>query len=216
MKMNMGSFVANGSAVNVDVGFIPDLVMAFEGLEEGTWQLHFWARERIDSASAVGQFGLLVAAGTHSVHAAATNGFAPLDSVAPKQMIPSPDGDGFTAAAMPSAWTQTLGSAATARSATAIGTIIKPTSGNETGLVYECTTDGTSAATEPTWPTKAGDSVTDGTTVWIARESIVKEQGVKGFTLGATGQTDTDEWNWIAFAADKVTPDVDSVTKDPV
>lgn len=210
MKMNTGSFVANGSAVNVDVGFIPDFVIAFEGLEEGTWQAHYWNRERIDAASAVGQFGLLEAAGTHSVHAAAVNGFAPYDTTTPKVMLPNPNGsDVDLAATLPLAWTQARSSAASARSTTALGTVIKPTSGNENGLIFECTNDATGGATEPTWPTKVGDSVTDGTVVWIARESKIKDVGVKGFTLGATGQTDSDQWQWIAFAADKVSPDKD-------
>lgn len=216
MKMNTGSFVANGAEVNVDVGYIPDFVVAFEGLEEGTWQLHFWARERIDAASAVGQFGLLVAAGTHSVHAAAINGFAAYDAVAPKQMLPAPNGEGFVAAAMPNPWTEVRSDSATARSTTALGGLIKPTAGNENGFIYECHTDGDGGSSEPTWGTVPGELTVDGTTKWICRESIIKQIGAKGFTLGATGQTNTDEWLWIAFQADKVSPDVDSVGADPV
>lgn len=36
-------------------------------------------------------------------------------------------------------------------------------------LVYEATTAGTSAGTEPTWPMTLGGTVTDGTAVWTAR-----------------------------------------------
>jgi len=41
---------------------------------------------------------------------------------------------------------------------------VEPTTGN--GKFYTCTTAGTSGATEPTWPTTEGDTVTDGTTEW--------------------------------------------------
>jgi len=216
MKMNMGSFIANGSAVNVNVGFIPDFIIAFEGLEETNAQINFWMRERIDAASAIGQFGLNLAGnGAITTHAAAANGFAPLDTSEPQLMLPAPDGEGTRAADLPNPYTVARSTAATARSTTALGTVLKPSSGNETGYVYECTTAGTGSA-EPTWPTTVGEYVTDGTTIFITRESNIQETGVKGFTLGATGQTDSDEWTWIAFAADKVNIEVDAANVDLV
>lgn len=36
-------------------------------------------------------------------------------------------------------------------------------------LLFQCTTAGTTAGSEPTWPTSAGGTVTDGTVVWTAR-----------------------------------------------
>lgn len=41
-----------------------------------------------------------------------------------------------------------------------------------TGLVYKCTTAGTSDTTEPTWPTDADDTVDDNTATWTAQEEL--------------------------------------------
>lgn len=61
----------------------------------------------------------------------------------------------FTTPAQP-AW-----SASTAKT---VGQWVHPTTSN--GLFYRCTTAGTTGATEPTWPTPLGSTVTDGTVVW--------------------------------------------------
>jgi len=37
---------------------------------------------------------------------------------------------------------------------------------------YECTTAGTTAVPEPTWPTTVGETVSDGTAVWTCRASV--------------------------------------------
>lgn len=39
----------------------------------------------------------------------------------------------------------------------------------QNGFRYECTTAGTSAGGEPTWPTTVGDTASDGTAVWTCR-----------------------------------------------
>lgn len=59
----------------------------------------------------------------------------------------------------PSAWAATT--------AYSLGDAARPTTRN--GFVYEVTTAGTSAGSEPTWPTTAGNTVTDDSVVWTCR-----------------------------------------------
>ncbi|MDI6815278.1 MAG: hypothetical protein QMC90_04280 [Dehalococcoidales bacterium] len=51
-----------------------------------------------------------------------------------------------------------------ANTAYALGDKVEPTTKNN--CVYECTTAGTSGATEPTWTTNEGSTVADNTVVW--------------------------------------------------
>lgn len=53
-----------------------------------------------------------------------------------------------------------------ASTAYAVNDLVMPTSANENGHYYKCTTAGTSSSTEPTWPTASGATVADGTVVW--------------------------------------------------
>lgn len=213
-KFNTGSFISDGTELNVDVGFIPDLVIALEGQEESNPQMHIWARERVDAASAQGQFGFVRAGtGTITEHAAAVNGFEALDAQALRLLLPNPAGGDDLAVALPIAFVANTAQP-TARTSTALGSVTKPSSGNENGLVAECTTSTGVYGTEPTWPTSPGDTVSDGNNVWTMREEKIVDRGIKGFTLGATGQTDSDEWTWFAWAADKVSAEVDALNVD--
>jgi len=215
-KMNSGQFTADGNAVNVEVGFVPDFVIAFEGLEETNPDPHFWFRSAEDSLTEDAEFGILLtgSSGVVTKHAAAVNGFATLDTTALRLMLPNPAGGDDLAVALPSAFVAATAQP-TARTATALGTITKPSLGNENGLVFECTASTGVYGTEPTWPTVAGDTVVDDqTNTWTAREEKNENRGIKGFTLGATGQTDTDGWKWVAFGTDKESPDRDMANYD--
>ncbi len=67
------------------------------------------------------------------------------------------------------------------------GEIVEPTTPN--GYRYECITAGTTASTEPTWPTNIGDTVSDGTVVWKCI---------------ATKLPATQKWNTLAKTYDEV------------
>ncbi|WP_422451821.1 hypothetical protein [Endozoicomonas sp. ALC066] len=83
--------------------------------------------------------------------------------------------------------------------AVAVGDIIRPTEHN--GFLYECTTGGTTAADEPTWPQALGASVTSGDAVFVTKrmylpkihgpvlvegESVVIEVGSPSILKGMT------------------------------
>jgi hypothetical protein len=46
------------------------------------------------------------------------------------------------------------------------------------GLVFRCTVAGTSAATEPAWPTDIGSTIVDGGVTWAAISSVYEELSV--------------------------------------
>jgi hypothetical protein len=63
-------------------------------------------------------------------------------------------------------------SAWTASKAYAVGNLVRPTVAQlERTLYYECTTSGTSAGSEPNWPTSPGQTHHDGTVVWTCRDA---------------------------------------------
>ncbi len=61
-----------------------------------------------------------------------------------------------------------------ASTAYAVGNLVKPTNTTTNPYLFEVTTAGTSAATEPVWPAALGATVTDGTVVFTNRGPLNK------------------------------------------
>jgi len=198
MKVVSGTFIASGSATNVECGFEPDYVELYSALS-GT-ELGFKFFKCLADAATSGQYGIAIAnAGDVSVCASAAAGIATYNTAANKVLIESPViGTGKVAVSVTD-WTSSVSTAATARSTTAIGTVVRPTTHN--GRVYECTTAGTSSGTEPTtWTTTVGGTVTDNDVVFTCREEETIREGCQGFTVGADIATDSEIW---VFKAEK-------------
>lgn len=62
-----------------------------------------------------------------------------------------------------------------ASTAFSVGDIRRASTDQASGLFFRCTTAGTSASSEPSWPTDIGSTLTDGTCVWTAIASAYEE-----------------------------------------
>ena len=62
-----------------------------------------------------------------------------------------------------------------ASTAFSVGDIRRATTEQASGLWFRCTTAGTSASSEPSWPTDIGSTITDNTCVWTAISSIYED-----------------------------------------
>lgn len=97
------------------------------------------------------------------------------------------NGDSGVDANQPDGLFKTMkGTAWEASTAYSLGDIVVPTAGLENGFRYECTTAGTSDASEPTWPTTEGATVNDGTVVWTCRYGSHLGSGANGAALTLT------------------------------
>ena len=93
-----------------------------------------------------------------------------------------------------------------ATTAYVVGDIRRATPLQASGLVFRCTTAGTSGSTEPVWATDIGSTITDGTVTWTAVASAFEDLAeiapsaiieLFEMTLDATlhGSTDTYRWH---------------------
>ena len=60
----------------------------------------------------------------------------------------------------------------------AVGAIVRATAVQDFGLVFQCTTAGTSGATQPAWPTLIDSTTVDGSVTWTAISAVYEDLSV--------------------------------------
>ena len=207
---------ANGVATHVECGFIPDHIQLIKDL--GGTEKHFkFMRVLYEHAvTATGKYGYDID-GVPANLAGADDGFIPYDTDIDSVLLPAPDGDGVVPAASIADYDDAE-AAYVARDLSAgvevLGSVVRPTVHN--GYVYECIVSGGAGVTEPTWPTKVGDTVSDNANTWICRAERTVKRGVKGFTIGATLSIDGQYWFFKAEKHDRFNFMGDADVENPV
>lgn len=192
-SIKIGNFLADGALINLPIGFIPDYFQMHD-VGEGTNpnMVQWFRRQEVNSATGE-QEGMLTTGSSGVVTLLA-------------------DAGGITAfetgSQLPTIneWTEARSTAATARTATAAGTYIKPTVANvaDRGSIFECVTAGTGASTEPTWPDADGENVLDGSTVWQKVNVDKQRAGYQGIVIAAALMTDGREMYYFALQGESI------------
>ena len=104
-----------------------------------------------------------------------------------------------------------------ATTAYVVGDIRRATTLQASGLVFRCTTAGTSGSTEPVWATDIGSTITDGTVTWTAIASAYEDLAAIApsaiielfeMTLDSTLHGSTDTYRWHNGANANVTGNI--------
>jgi lambda family phage minor tail protein L len=66
----------------------------------------------------------------------------------------------------------------TASTAYSVGDVVRATTLQSTGLVFQCTVAGTSDAAEPSWPPDIGSTIADGGVTWAAISSVYADVSI--------------------------------------
>ena len=211
-KMVSGKLTVGDAATHVECGFIPDEIQLISDLG-GTEKHYKFMKVLYDHAVAgTGKFGYDIDVAPTNL-ASANAGFIPYETSVESVVLPAPDGDGYMKA--PSIADFDAGATYTARSITALGSVVRPTVHN--GFVYELVTASGIGAEPDTWPTKIGETVTaGGNDVFITREERVVRTGVQGFTIGVDLCTNGEFWFFKAELHDRHNYMGDADVENPV
>ena len=179
--------------VYVPFGFTPDYVMLVDFHTNTNIVLYHWFSTMETDQATGKQEGISVTEGA-TANLADSGGIVSYDDSAAGPTV--------------QAWTEARSTAATARTATAAGTFIKPatSSKGDKSAIFECVTAGTGAATEPDWDDDApgiGDQLTDNSTVWERVNEALVIKGYQGIRIAAALQNNGREMYALAIQADR-------------
>lgn len=185
----VGHYEQDGGLIYLPLGFVPDYLKLVDFHTDTNIIIYEWFRRMQLDQSTGKQEGFSITEGV-TANLADDAGITAYDTGSQGPTVTT--------------WTSTVATNATARTATAHGTYVRPTTDSSTDreAIFECVTAGTSSGTEPTWPAAIGEQVTDGTVVF-ERVNVSREQiGYKGVCIQDDIQTDGQEMYFLAIKAD--------------
>ena len=209
--MQMASRILTGAGVayNLALGFEPDRVEVwlYNATPDSIVRYHWFGHLAEEDAVIIAGGGIYGWSVDGAVIAEldADTGFKPYEGAkTPQVLVDSPKPAGGQVLKSVADWLAATDYSSGERSATAVGTIVRPPTHN--GYVYELTTDTSTGDSEPTagWTTTPGETSTDGGgNIWTCREENIANAGELGITLGATLMTDSNLLMVNAWKADK-------------
>lgn len=211
-KIKTGNFIADGSLINLPVGFIPDYFQMHDVGEGTNPNMVQWFRrqqqvqgtgeqEGMLTTGSSGVVTLLADAGGITAYSASSQ--RPQIGIWEASSVTVDTRDGTTLTVV-------------ARTATAPGTYINPTVGSVTDrqAIFECVTAGTTDSAEPTWPVSIGANVTDNSMVWQRVDVSLQRGGYQGVIIAGALMTNGREMYYLALQSnwDVTHGDVDGWT----
>lgn len=184
----VGHFEADGALIYLPIGFIPDYFKLVEFHTNTNIIFYEWWR-RMEQDQASGKLeGISITEGV-TANLADSGGIVAYDS----------------GSQAPTIATWAASTAYTARTATADGSFVRPTTSSTTDrdAIFECVTAGTSGSTEPTWPAGTGEqSASDNGVIWERVNEPLRRAGYQGVRIAAALMTDGREYYYLALQAD--------------
>lgn len=190
-KIKTGHFEPDGSLINLPLGFVPDYFNMHElGGGNGAIVEVVWFKAQETDEATGSQEGFTNTEGTTAL-LADDGGITAFDTGSQGPTITT--------------WTTAVATAATARTATAPGTYVKPSVASVTdrGAIFECVTAGTGGGTEPTWPDAVEEQVTDNSVVWERVDRSLERQGYQGVIVAGALMTNGQEMYYLAMQANQ-------------